>query len=99
MGAGADSESARLHAVVSGVVQGVSFRYYTQRRAAQLGLAGWVRNLRNGSVEVLAEGRRAALERLVDFLRVGPPSSAVADVQLAWETYTGEYATFEVRHV
>ena len=88
---------ARLHAVVSGIVQGVNFRYYTQERARQLRLTGWVRNLADGTVEVTAEGPRPALERLLEFLRRGPPAAAVMDVQTEWGRASGEFTSFELR--
>lgn len=89
---------ARLRAVVTGNVQGVNFRYYTQRRARDLGVAGWIRNLPDGSVETVAEGRRPALDRLAEFLRVGPPAAQVTEVQLSWGQATGEFAGFDVRY-
>ena len=63
--------------VVRGRVQGVGFRHHTKLRARELGLVGWVRNLPDGSVEVVAQGAAAELGRLADFLRVGPPSARV----------------------
>ncbi|MGC8669024.1 MAG: acylphosphatase [Chthonomonadales bacterium] len=71
----------RLHMVVSGHVQGVSFRYYTQQRAQALGLDGWVRNLPDGSVEIVAEGDTARLVELAQWARKGPPSARVMDVR------------------
>src|SRR2546421_8024107 len=62
----------RLHAVVRGDVQGVGFRYFVQRKADQLGVRGWVRNNDDGTVEVVAEGERAALEQLASALEGGP---------------------------
>ena len=62
---------ARLHASVRGLVQGVSFRYYTLHRARELGLRGYVRNLWDGSVEVVAEGPRQSLEQLLTWLHQG----------------------------
>jgi acylphosphatase len=91
-------EAARLHAIVRGFVQGVSFRYYTQRKAEVLGVAGWVRNRRDGSVEVTAEGTSAGLAALLDFLKAGPPSAEVSDVEAAWQEPTGEFSGFEVRY-
>ena len=88
---------ARLHAIVSGVVQGVNFRHFTRAEAARLGLTGWVRNQRDGSVEVLAEGPRPALEQLHSWLRRGPPAAQVSAVQADWPPATGEFNQFDVR--
>ena len=88
----------RLEALVHGRVQGVSFRFYTQRRAAQLGLTGYVRNRWDGTVEVVAEGPRAELENLLAFLRVGPRSAQVTEVNTRWPAPTNEFDRFEVRY-
>jgi acylphosphatase len=96
--AGNRGSQARLRAIVAGVVQGVNFRYYTQRTALQLGLTGWVRNLGDGSVEIVAEGHRQALESLAAFLRVGPPSAQVTDLRIEWEEPSGEFAAFDIRY-
>jgi acylphosphatase len=89
---------ARLQAVVHGRVQGVSFRYYTQRCARELGLTGYVRNLWEGSVEVVAEGQRAALDELLAFLRVGPRAAYVTQVDTQWSAATHTFDRFEVRY-
>ena len=89
----------RLHAVVRGRVQGVNFRYFTLRTAQQLGLTGWVANRRNGTVEVVAEGSRQALRRLVSFLQHGPPAAAVQRVDDQWTAATREFDAFQVRFV
>jgi acylphosphatase len=89
---------ARLYAIVKGYVQGVGFRFETQRAAESLGLVGWVRNRRDRTVEVTAEGNRQALQALADFLKVGPPSADVSDVQVEWSEPTGEFRSFEVRY-
>ncbi|SIN88381.1 acylphosphatase [Sulfurivirga caldicuralii] len=86
----------RLHALVSGRVQGVWFRAYTQRKARELGLTGWVRNLPDGRVEVVAEGPRPQLEALAQWLWQGSPLSKVTDVSLSWLPATGEFLRFEV---
>lgn len=83
---------------MAGFVQGVSFRYYTQRKAEQIGVVGWVRNRRDGSVEVMAEGARETLEALVEFLRVGPPAAHVSNLDVTWLEPTGEFASFDVRY-
>jgi DNA ligase D-like protein (predicted 3'-phosphoesterase) len=69
-----------VRAVVSGAVQGVGFRDDAQRRARRLGVMGWVRNADDGSVQVHAEGPEPAVEKLVSFLREGPPAARVAEV-------------------
>jgi acylphosphatase len=86
----------RLHAVIAGSVQGVSFRWFALREAAGLGLRGWVRNRFDGRVEVLAEGERDRLEILLIRLRRGPLSARVKDVDVRWEEATGEYPDFRV---
>lgn len=92
-----ESELIRLHAVIEGRVQGVYFRATTQREALARGLAGWVRNLWDGSVEVVAEGRRAALESFEVFLHQGPPSAQVTHVEITYSAATGEFSGFHVR--
>ena len=92
------SAEGRLQAIVHGRVQGVSFRYYTQRRARELALTGYVRNLWDGTVEVVAEGQRSALEELLAFLRVGPRAAFVTQVDTQWPVPTNEFHRFEVRY-
>ena len=87
----------RLHAIVSGCVQGVNFRYHTVLEAQRLALVGYVRNLPNGDVEVVAEGEREALERLLHFLHRGPSHARVTQVRAVWEEVTGQSERFEVR--
>jgi len=67
----------RLHAWVSGRVQGVFFRDFTRQQAADHGLAGWVRNLEDGRVEAVFEGDRAAVASVLERLRQGPPRARV----------------------
>jgi acylphosphatase len=88
----------RLHAVVHGRVQGVSFRYYTQRRARDLGLTGYVRNLWDGTVQVVVEGPRPDVEELLSFLRVGPRAAFVTHVDTRWSAPTNDFSHFEVRY-
>ncbi len=90
---------ARLHAVVHGYVQGVSFRYYTLRTAQQLGLTGWVANRWDGAVETIAEGQRKSLDEFAAFLHRGSPSSVVRRVDIEWRTRTGEFTGFRVRYL
>ena len=79
-------------------MQGVGFRDYVQRRAAALGLAGFVMNLKDGRVRARAEGPRALIEELVRELEKGPPLSRVEQVSVRWLPPTGRYASFGVRY-
>lgn len=88
----------RVRALVRGLVQGVNFRWYTQRRAVDVGLCGFVRNLPDGLVEVVAEGERGSLDTLLDWLRVGPSAAIVESVEAQWTSPTGEFTRFEVRY-
>lgn len=90
-------EQARFHAIVTGRVQGVGFRYFVEDQANRLGVMGWVRNRWDNSVEVTAEGQRKALERLVAQLERGPASAYVSRVQVDWEPPSGEFIEFRVR--
>jgi len=90
-------EKARLHAIVKGLVQGVGYRFFVIRRAELLGLTGWVKNLPDGTVEVVAEGDRELLEELIKELWKGPSAAQVTDVIINWERYTGEFKNFDVR--
>jgi acylphosphatase len=69
-----------LHVTVRGRVQGVGFRYFVRERARAMRLTGWVRNLADGSVEVLAQGDSDALQRFHTTLRQGPPGARVASI-------------------
>jgi acylphosphatase len=71
------------HLQISGRVQGVGFRYSMQREAARLGLTGWVRNRRDGSVEALVQGDEAAVARLTEWARRGPAGAHVAELRVA----------------
>ena len=73
----------RVHAVVRGLVQGVSFRATTRREAARLALSGWVCNRADGAVELEAQGPAARIDALVAWCRVGPPAAEVTAVEVA----------------
>lgn len=91
------SESVEcLHAIVHGRVQGVNFRYYTQLQAQAFGLTGWVANRPDGTVEVMAEGPRPALDQLLAFLHVGPSHAQVDRVEAGWPKPTGRFTRFQV---
>ncbi len=88
--------SARIKIVVHGVVQGVGFRYYTYRVARKLSLYGYVTNKKDGTVEVVAEGEKSKLLRLVEELRIGPPGSSVQNFNLRWEDPKDDYHEFKI---
>ena len=89
----------RLRAVVRGRVQGVGFRYSTLNHARGLSLSGWVANRPDGAVELVAEGPRETLERLLAYVRHGPPGAVVRGVDAEWQTALGEFADFDVRQL
>jgi len=88
----------RLHLLIRGRVQGVCFRMYAREEATALGLTGWVRNLRTGDVEVVAEGPEEGLEKLAAWCRRGPDDALVTDVQEAFAEPTGEFDAFRISH-
>ena len=87
---------AGLCAVAQGRVLGVYYRAFTARIAVALGLTGYVRNLPDNSVEVVAEGERKQLQNLLEQLRQGPPRARVDNLALSWNEYTGQYSDFSV---
>lgn len=87
----------RVSARITGRVQGVGFRNFTRTRARRLGVTGWVRNERDGSVRLEAEGAREALESLVDAVHQGPRMARVEHVEVDWSDATDEFDTFRVR--
>ncbi len=88
----------RVRALVEGRVQGVSFRWSAQEAAGRVGVTGWVRNLPDGRVEALIEGPAEAVERMIEWLRVGPKGARVTAVHLSEEPYRGECTDFTVRY-
>lgn len=88
--------SVAAELVVSGIVQGVGYRYYCFRKAKELGITGQVSNQPDGSVRVWAEGDRSAIEALIVELKIGPSSAEVRDVAIEWRDVTGAYASFNI---
>lgn len=87
----------QVYIVVKGRVQGVNFRYYVLRKANELGINGYVRNLKDGNVEILAQGTRDGIDRLIEFVKSSPGSSFVTDIELNWgkpETY---FSNFQIK--
>ncbi|MEK6195501.1 MAG: acylphosphatase [Deltaproteobacteria bacterium] len=88
----------RVHAIITGRVQGVFFRMETQRVARSHNVNGWVRNKADGSVEAVFEGDEADVKAAFNWCRQGPPISRVDDVQVFWQDYVGEFIGFEVTY-
>lgn len=88
--------SARSRVLISGLVQGVFFRREISYLARQLGVTGWTRNLPDGSVEVVAEGEKEAIDKLIQFCRVGPSGARVRNVSVEWENFKGEFRGFRI---
>jgi len=84
--------------LVEGRVQGVGYRNFVQRKAAQLGLAGYVMNLKDGNVRVRVEGSREAIEELARELTKGPPLARVESLAVTWRPATGRFTTFAIRY-
>jgi acylphosphatase len=74
----------------------VAYRYFAERRATEIAVTGWVRNLRDGRVEIMAEGKKADLESFLGFLRQGPRMAKVDDLDFLWEDYRGEFEDFRI---
>ncbi len=86
----------RAHAIISGRVQGVFFRMETQLAADRCGVCGWVRNLKDGTVEAVFEGDQDRVDAILDWCRQGPPHANVADVNVSWNDYTGGFKGFDI---
>jgi acylphosphatase len=83
---------------VDGLVQGVGYRNFVERKASQLGLAGFVMNLKDGRVRVRVEGTRGHIEELARDLGTGPPLSHVQRVEVMWRPVTGRFQSFGIRY-
>lgn len=92
-----ENDQQRLHVCIDGRVQGVGFRYFTKQQAAYIAVTGWIRNRWDGTVEVVAEGEKRALDEFLKVLRRGPRAAMVQDVQTDWDEATGEFTSFQVR--
>ena len=88
---------AGIHCIVTGRVQGVFFRAFTQEKALELGLTGWVRNLNHGDVELKAFGDQPSLDLLLTHLKLGPPSAAVKHLEMHSIPYE-KNNTFEITY-
>jgi acylphosphatase len=90
------SDVVRARVRAHGRVQGVFFRGSMCDEARRLGIKGWVRNCPDGTVEAIAEGTRAAVDRLIVWAHQGPPGALVTNVEVTWERVGGELSDFRV---
>jgi len=86
----------RIHAFISGRVQGVNFRWNTKVAADKLGIKGWVRNLDDGRVEVIAEGDNERIDKFIEYLKKGPVLARVDKVEIAEEKFKNEFYEFKI---
>lgn len=88
----------RIHVFYSGRVQGVGFRMTAEEVAHQLGVLGWVKNLRDGRVELVAEAEEASLRRFLEAIRTGPMKNFIRQVEVSWGEALGGFDDFEIRY-
>jgi len=92
------ADMVSLQAIVHGHVQGVFFRGFVEELAERLNLTGYVCNRPAGVEEVVAEGEKPKLEKLVEYLKVGPPAARVMEVMTTWGEYSGGFSSFRIRY-
>jgi acylphosphatase len=91
------ADKVRAHVNIHGWVQGVAFRYNTQHAACDHQVFGWVRNRADGSVEAVFEGDKDNVDALLAWCEKGPKRAVVKEVNVEWETFTGDYSSFDIR--
>lgn len=92
-----ENEKRQIEAIVYGDVHGIGFRANTKNNADMLGLTGYVENLDDGTVRVVASGTEGRILALLDFLNIGPSNSKVEKVETAWSEADRDFKEFEIR--
>jgi len=87
----------QVYLLISGFVQGVGYREFVKRQARKLGLTGWVRNLSDNRVEVLAQGQENSLKKLISICEKGPFFSDVKNIAIEWQEPQEQFESFEKR--
>lgn len=90
--------ASEIYIKIEGWVQGVNFRHESTKRAKALSLSGFVRNTDDGAVEIVAQGDRENLEKLLAWARQGPPAAEVDKVDIEWRTPKQSFSTFEIKY-
>jgi acylphosphatase len=88
---------SRVHVVVSGLVQGVGYRYFVYRKAKDYNLKGYVRNLYSDDVEVMLEGDKGVILDLIQELKTGPISAHITGIKVEWEEGQSEFEDFQIK--
>jgi len=88
----------QAHLKIFGEVQGVFYRANSQERAEELGLVGWVKNLGDGSVEIVVQGEEEMINEMISWCYEGPTGSAVEDIHVKWEEVMENFNGFEIRY-
>lgn len=91
------ADKIRAEIIVSGLVQGVGFRYFVLHNAMELGLVGYTKNQYDGTVLTVAEGEKFQIEALFNKLKIGPMHADVRNIKISWQSFAGEFSTFEIR--
>lgn len=86
----------RVYIFYSGLVQGVGFRFTTRTIAKQLNLSGWVRNLPDGKVEIVCEGKEEELKQLLNKIKTSHVGKHISNEEISWMPATGEFEDFEI---
>lgn len=86
----------RVHVIVEGKVQGVFFRDFTRKQANRFRVMGWVRNLMDGRVEIMAEGEEEDLKSFLEEVKKGPPLAIVEKIDIDWMEFKGEFQDFRI---
>jgi acylphosphatase len=90
-------ELISAHLLISGMVQGVGYRWFVMRKANEYNLKGYVRNLYTDDVEVEVEGDKGSVSEFIKELRIGPRSAHITDIKIQWGNYQGKYKNFDIK--
>ena len=88
----------RATIIIQGVVQGVGFRFFVIEKARENNVTGYVQNLPDGTVKVIAEGDKGLLQDFIGMLKVGPVSAHVTGLEVAWDNGESQFSTFDIRY-
>jgi acylphosphatase len=88
---------ASVHLIISGLVQGVGYRWFVMRKAEEYNLKGYAKNMYNGDVEVEVEGHRFMIIDFIKELKIGPRSAHITDMKIEWGKYEDKYKGFDIK--